>query len=121
MRPSTNSGILLEFELAEGEQKVLDIDTTNMQKNRQGILLAIVLDEYGIPTIEADVQLEGNDNIDPIIASVPGFYFAAEPGTYTLHTKLGGYKEVSQSVTAKKWDLQTMKRPPDPVFVRLEK
>ncbi len=118
---STNSGILLEFELAEGEQKVLDIDTTNMQKNRQGILLAIVLDEYGIPTIEADVQLEGNDNIDPIIASVPGFYFAAEPGTYTLHTKLGGYKEVSQSVTAKKWDLQTMKRPPDPVFVRLEK
>jgi hypothetical protein len=119
---SMDSGTLLDVELAEGEQKVLDIDTTNMQKSRQSTILAVVLDESGIPTIEADVRLEGNGDIyKPIIASIPGYYFAAEPGIYTLRVKLAGYKEVSQPITVKKWDIQTMKRPPDPIFVRLEK
>jgi protocatechuate 3,4-dioxygenase beta subunit len=119
---SINSRPLLEFELAEGEQKELDIDTTNLRKNQDGILHVFLLDEYGTPVTGADIRLEGNGNtIEAITDSTPGFYFTAEPGTYTLMAKIAGYKEIKQPVAVKMWDYQAMKRPPDPVFVRLEK
>jgi len=119
---STDSRPLLEFELAEGDQKELDIDTTNLRKNRDSVLHVFLLDEYGTPVTGADVRLEGNGNtIEPITDSTPGFYFAAEPGTYTLHVKFAGYKKAIQPVEIKNWDFQTMKRPPDPLLVWLEK
>jgi hypothetical protein len=119
---STNSRTLLEFELAESEQKVLDIDTTNLPKNQDGILHVFLLDKYGTPVTGADIRLEGNGNtIEPITDSTPGFYFAAEPGKYTLHAKFAGYRETIQPVEIKNWGFQTMKRPPDPLLVWLEK
>jgi hypothetical protein len=119
---STTSKTLLEFEMAEGEQKELDMDTTNLRKSQDGILHVFVLDEYGMPVTGADIRLEGNGNtIEPITDSTPGFYFTAEPGKYTLYAKYAGYKETIQPAEVKNWDSQTMKRPPDPVFIRLEK
>jgi hypothetical protein len=119
---STSSKTLLEFELAEGAQKVLDIDTTTLRKNQDGILHVFLIDEYGTPITGADIRLEENGNtIEPVTDSTPGFYFTAEPGTYTLTAKIAGYKEIKQPVAVKIWDYQEMKCPPDPVFVRLEK
>jgi hypothetical protein len=119
---SINSRPLLEFELAEDKQKELDIDITNLRKNQDGILHVFLLDEYETPVTGADIRLEGNGTtIEPITDSTPGFYFAAEPGTYILTAEIAGYKEIKQPVAVKMWDYQVMKRPPDPLFVRLEK
>jgi hypothetical protein len=118
----TNSETLLEFELAEGEQKVLDIDAVNMQRNRKSVLYVFALNEYGVPMTTGDIRLEGNQTvIEPIILGAPSFFFMAEPGKYTLHAKFAGYREAIQPVEIKNWDFQTMKRPPDPLLVWLEK
>ncbi|MGD1043157.1 MAG: hypothetical protein ABR913_08880 [Sedimentisphaerales bacterium] len=118
----TNSETLLEFELAEGEQKVLDIDAVNMQRNRKGVLYVFALNEYGVPMTTGDIRLEENQTvIEPIILGAPSFFFMAEPGKYTLHAKFAGYREAIQPVEIKNWDFQTMKRPPDPVLLWLEK
>jgi hypothetical protein len=117
-----NRGKVLTFELAQGEQKVLDIDTSNMQKTRTGFLQVFVLDEYGIPITTADVYLEGNkDTIKPIFASAPAFHFNTDPGPYTLMIKTSGYREIKQPVEVKIWDFQTTKRKPDPLLIWLEK
>ncbi len=116
-----NSETLLDFELTEGEQKVRDIDAVNLRRNHNGVLYVFALNEYGVPMTTGDIRLKGNQTeIEPVILGAPSFFFMAEPGKYTVHAKFAGYRETIQPVEIKNPDLQT-KRPPDTVFVRLER
>ncbi len=115
-----DSATLLEFELAEGEQKVLDIDGPDKPPYKMSALQVIVLDENGAPITGADARLRGgNDIIKPVEHIGGGFFFFTEPGTYTLQAGFPGYKTAEQQVRLE--DLNTMKSRPKPVLVRLEK
>ncbi len=117
-----DSAALLEFELAEGEQKVLDIDVPSTPASQIGSLQVMVLDENGVPITGADVQLEGDAGvIEPMASFGQGFYFIAKPGPYTLHAKFAGYKKARQQVSIEILDLQKIKHAPNPVLLRLEK
>ncbi|GAI11032.1 unnamed protein product, partial [marine sediment metagenome] len=95
-----DKGALLEFELAEGEQKNLDIDVPDIPKIEIGSLQVIVVDENGVLLTGVNVWLEGSTGpIEPIVNSGQGVYFVAKPGKYTLHASFTGYKEVRQAVS----------------------
>jgi len=117
-----DEGVLLEFELAEGEQKNLDIDVPDTPKTEIGSLQVMVVDENGAPMTTVKVWLQGSTGpIEPIINSGQGVYFVAEPGKYTLHASFTGYKEVRQAVSVETFDLKKKTRQPSPVLLRLEK
>jgi hypothetical protein len=117
-----DSAALLEFELADDEQKTLDIDVPDAPPYRMGSLQVIVLDENGAPIPGPDIRLLGkNSAIEPIANSGQGIYFIAEPGTYTMQTSFPGYKTAEQQVSVETWDLLKIKQPPKPILVRLEK
>ncbi len=116
-----NNTAILEFELKEGEQKILDIDIPETPHNQVGGLQVVVLDENGALLTGAKAWLQNGASIVEPVADIGGFYFVTEPQKYTLHAKFTGYKELTQQVQIEILDLKTTKRPPEPVFVRLEK
>jgi len=116
-----DKGALLEFELAEGEQKNLDIDVPDIPKTEMGSLQVMVVDENGVPLTAVNVWLQGSTGlIEPIINSDQGVYFVAKPGKYTLQASFTGYKEVRQAVSVETFDLKKM-RQSSPVLLRLDK
>jgi len=116
-----DKGALLEFELAEGEQKNLDIDVPDIPKTEMGSLQVMVVDENGVPLTAVNVWLQGSTGlIEPIINSDQGVYFVAKPGKYTLQASFTGYKEVRQAVSVETFDLKKMRRS-SPVLLRLDK
>ncbi|MGB7582008.1 MAG: carboxypeptidase regulatory-like domain-containing protein [Sedimentisphaerales bacterium] len=114
-------GALLEFELKEGEQKTFDIDIPETLPHQMGGLQVIVIDENGALLTGAKAWLQNGASIVEPVADIGGFYFVTEPQKYELHAKFTGYKESKQQVKIENLDLKTTKRPPEPVFVRLEK
>jgi hypothetical protein len=118
-----DSAALLEFELAEGEQKVLDINIPdNPFKKQTGTLQVIVLDENGALIPGAEVRLlSGESVIEPMIDSSQGIYFMAEQGAYTLKVNFPGYKAVTQQVSIEKFDQKNIQALRKPVLVRLER
>jgi uncharacterized GH25 family protein len=116
-----NNTAILEFELKEGEQKVLDINIPETPRNLMGGLQVIVLDENGILLTGGKVWLQSSTGIIEPVADIGGLYFVTEPQKYTLHAKFAGYKESKQQVEIENRTTKTIKSPPEPVFVRLEK
>jgi len=116
-----NNTAILEFELKEGERKVLDINIPETPRNLTGGLQVIVLDENGILLTGGKVWLQSSTGIIEPVADIGGLYFVTEPQKYILHTKLAGYKESKQQVEIENRAAKTIKSPPEPVFVRLEK
>ncbi|MFH1372095.1 MAG: carboxypeptidase-like regulatory domain-containing protein, partial [Planctomycetota bacterium] len=117
-----DSAALLEFELAEDEQKILDIDIPETPSYQMGSLQVLVLDENGVPLTGAKAWLQSSSGtIEPISNIGGGFYFFTEPGTYTLQAGFPGYKTAEQQVTVEDWALLKIKQRPKPVLVRLEK
>jgi 5-hydroxyisourate hydrolase-like protein (transthyretin family) len=116
-----NNTAILEFELKEGEQKVLDIDIPETLHNQKGGLQVIVLDENGALLTGAKAWLQNGASIVEPVADIGGFYFVTEPQKYELHAKFTGYEESKQQVKIENLDIKTTKAPPEPVFVRLEK
>jgi hypothetical protein len=117
-----DSGALLEFELADGEQKILDVNVPDIPKNQISSLQAIVLDENGVPIPGVDVRLQGDKGvIEPVGDSSMGIYFITEPGTYTLQASFPGYKPVEQQVSVKSFNEQDKLSGRKPIIVRLER
>ncbi|MGA2092763.1 MAG: hypothetical protein ABSH16_05065 [Sedimentisphaerales bacterium] len=119
----TESEALLEFDLADGEQKVLDInvpdDTLKNQNDSQWIT---VLDENGALMPGAEVHLlDGTGEIEPWINSGEYISFKAGEGTYTLQVSFPGYKTETKQVTIEKFDPNNMQARRKPFIVRLEK
>jgi hypothetical protein len=117
-----DSAALLEFELADGEQKTLDINVPDSPKNQSNPLLVLVLDENGTPLLGTKARLlSGKSVIEPIVNSSQGIYFTAEQGTYTLQVDFPGYKTVSQQVSIERFDPKNRQAFRKPVLVRLER
>jgi len=119
-----DSAAILEFDLADGEQKVLDINVPDDPlKNKQtGVLLVMALDENGASLLGADVHLLGGESvIKPMIDSSQGIYFMAEQGAYTLQVDFHGYKTVTHQVSIERFDPKNRQVFRKPVLVRLER
>ena len=118
-----DSAALLEFDLADGEQKVLDVNVPDSPKNQSGPLRVMVLDENGSPLLGAGVRLlDGEGVIEPIVVdSSQGIYFMAEQGTYTLQVNFPGYKAATQQVSIERFDPKNIQALRKPVLVRLER
>jgi len=117
-----DSGALLEFELADGEQKVLDVNVPDIPKNQISSLQAIVLDENGVPLPGAKARLQSKSGvIEPVGDSSMGIYFIAEPGAYTLQASFPGYKPAEQQVSVKGFNEQDTRSGRKPIIVRLER
>ena len=117
-----DSEALLEFDLADGEQKVLDVNIPDSPKNQSSPLLVMVLDENGSLLQGAEVRLlGGGDVIEPIIDSSQGIYFMAEQGAYTLQVNFQGYKAATQQVSIERFDQKNIQALRKPVLVRLER
>jgi len=118
-----DSAALLEFELADGEQKVLDVNIPdNPLKKQTGALQVIVLDENGslIPGVEVHL-LGGEGMIEPITNSGGRIYFMAEQGAYTLQVNFPGYKAITQQVSIERFDQKNIQALRRPFLVRLER
>jgi thiol-disulfide isomerase/thioredoxin/protocatechuate 3,4-dioxygenase beta subunit len=119
-----DSDALIEFELAEGQTKELDINVPdNLLKNKQtGSLQVVVLDENGSLIPGAEVHLLGGaGEIKPMVNYGEMIYFMAEQGAYTLKVSFPGYKEVTQQVSIQKFDPKNIQALRKPFVVRLEK
>jgi uncharacterized GH25 family protein len=117
-----DSAALLEFDLADGEQKILDINVPDSPKNQSSPLLVLVLDENGAPLLGAEVRLLGGESvIEPIVDSSQGIYFMAEQGAYTLQVNFPGYKAVTQQVSVARFDPKNIQAFRKPILVRLER
>jgi hypothetical protein len=117
-----DSAALLEFDLADGEQKILDINVPDSPKNQSGPLLVLVLDENGVPLLGTKARLLGGENvIEPIVDSSQGIYFTAEKGTYKLQVDFPGYKAATQQVSIERFDPKNIQALRKLVLVRLER
>jgi hypothetical protein len=117
-----DSKALLEFDMADGEQKVLDINVPDTPENQSNPLLVVVLDENGALLLGAKARLlSGEKLIEPVTDSGLWIYFTAEEGTYTLQVDFSGYKPVTQQVSIKKFDPKNIQSLRKPVLVRLER
>ncbi len=91
---------LMEFTLREGEDKVINVDTSAEPKSQMGFLVVLVVDEKVAPRNDVHAWLEGPQGaVEPLEWSVSGHCFAAAPGTYTLHVEAAGYKPIRTSIT----------------------
>jgi hypothetical protein len=116
-----DSEAFIEFDLAEGETKDLDI-VADAPKNQMSPLLILVLDENGVPLLGAKARLlSGVNAIEPIIDSRQGIYFMTEQGTYTLQVSFPGYKTATQQVSIEKFDPKNIQALRKPLIVRLER
>jgi hypothetical protein len=117
-----DSEALLEFDLADGETKDLDIVVPDAPKNQRSPLLILVLDENGVPLVGAEARLlSGVSAIEPIVDSSQGIYFMTEQGTYTLQVSFPGYKTATQQVSIEKFDPKNIQALRKPLIVRLER
>jgi hypothetical protein len=117
-----DTAALLEFDLAEGEQKILDINVPDGPKNQNSPLIVLALDENGAILLGAEARLLSNGSVvEPMIDSSQGIYFMAEQGTYTLQVNFPGYKAATQQVSVTKFDPKNIQALRKPVLVRLER
>ncbi|MDD5459998.1 MAG: carboxypeptidase-like regulatory domain-containing protein, partial [Phycisphaerae bacterium] len=111
-----------EFELDDGEQKILDINIPdNSLKEKTGTLSLMVLDENGAPIPGVEASLLGDEGlIEPAFNFDGTIYFTAEEGTYTLQMNFPGYKTLTQQVSIEEFD-RNNKELRKPIFIRLER
>jgi RNA polymerase sigma factor (sigma-70 family) len=90
---------LLEFTLGEGESKRIDVQP-NTRLDEMGFLVALVVDEKGLPRNDVRAWLEGpHGTVEPLERSLSGYCFTAVPGKYTLHVQAAGYRPSGTEVT----------------------
>lgn len=118
-----DSDALLEFDLAGGEQKTIDVNVSDTPlKKETGSLQVMVLDENGALTSGARVSLQGSAGIvEPAVNSGEMVYFMTEQGTYTLQVSFPGYKTVTQQVSIERFDQKNIQALRKPFLVRLER
>ncbi len=91
---------LMEFTLGEGEDNVIDVDTSGESGDPMGFLLVLVVDEKAVPRNDVHAWLEGpHGTVEPLEWSVSGYCFAAAPGQYTLRVEAAGYRPVRTRIT----------------------
>jgi len=116
------SGAILELELADGQHKDIEIDTSNYSPQEIATLSCIVLDENGVPITNAKTRLEDDfgEVIEPMTITSRGQYFITKPGKYMLYASCSGFKNVTREVELTALNLHTVQGRPLPLLIRLE-
>ncbi|MHC4745324.1 MAG: MSCRAMM family protein, partial [Planctomycetota bacterium] len=92
---------LLEFSLAEGESKALDLDTSDwLAPDGVSRLLVQAVDRVsGIPLTAARIWLSRSDRIFEVDANWnKGSMFDVPPGDYVLHAECIGYQQAEKAI-----------------------
>ena len=90
---------LAQFHLADGENKILDIDTWKWSGANQGLLSVQVVSTLGRPLNAAAVWLEGSfGRIDPLIKTDREQVLIAPAGPATLHVSQPGFQSQQRQV-----------------------
>ncbi len=118
-----NSGQVLEFDLAEGQNLTLDVDAGSLLLGQAAYLYVIVVAEDGVPLSDVKLWLEGPaEHLAPARETKPGFLFvAAGPGQYTVRAVGPGYKETARTVTLETRPLEAVSITDSTLILRLEK
>jgi len=117
-----DNAALLEFDLLEGEDKSVEINTAEFSKMPLGWLTTQIVGPDGAPITGADVWLESHaDVVEPLMNSTQGQSFIAEPGEYTLCASYPGYRKAIQQVLVRNRDLQAIQVKQSPVVMSLER
>jgi protocatechuate 3,4-dioxygenase beta subunit len=94
-----NNAPLVEFRLAEGESKTLDLDTSEWSLWQMGTFAVQVVDSNGIPLTAAEIWLTGlGGSVVPVTSSSEGHSFVVQSGEYVLHAQCAGYQEAAKTV-----------------------
>jgi protocatechuate 3,4-dioxygenase beta subunit len=97
---------LMEFDLADGQVKVIDFDLSACIPTKVGLLVIQVIDENGCRRSDARVAVVDSNNVARPLKSIEGSdVLAAEPDTYTISVDVPGYRPANQDVTLKPYDL----------------
>ncbi|MBP8302568.1 MAG: carboxypeptidase regulatory-like domain-containing protein [Phycisphaerae bacterium] len=113
---------LLTINLAEGQAKRIDIDTSQWTSAPVGLLFVQVVAPDGIPSTTSRAWLEGlGKRIEPVQGLSEGHTFAAQPGLYMLHVTQPGLVPHRGSVEVLPADLSRggLQYKRSPVLVRL--
>ncbi|MBL7154827.1 MAG: carboxypeptidase regulatory-like domain-containing protein [Phycisphaerae bacterium] len=91
---------LVEFGLAEGESKTLDLDPVDWPVQGRGRLIVQAVDSgNGIPLTAARMWLSRSGEIfEAPTTSSQGHVFDVPPGDYVLHAECIGYQEAEKAV-----------------------
>ena len=90
---------LMEFTLGEGEDKRIDV-RPNAKLDEMGFLVALIVDEKGLPRNDARVWLDGPQGmVESPERRLSGYSFTAPPGKYTLRVEAAGYKPSRTELT----------------------
>lgn len=91
-----------EFELGDGETRMLDLDLSATPKREVALLIVRIINEAGTPQSEARVTLDGPlGTIEPVQSTPLGRNFLSVPGDHVLHIEAPGCKPVHRAVTLK--------------------
>ncbi len=108
---------LLEFSVAAGETKVLDLDLSGMPGDRTAYLVVQAVDDTGRMCSDAHMRLVGAaGSVPPWNRMDDACAFMATAGEHWLHIEAAGYRSVRRKVT-----LETGDGTNQPVIVRLER
>ena len=90
---------LAQFHLAEGENKIVDIDAWKWSVANQGLLSVQVISTLGRPVNDATVWLEGPfGRVDPLIKTDREQVLIAPAGPATLHVSQPGFQSQQRQV-----------------------
>ena len=113
---------LLEFDLSEGQNKTIDIDTSDWAQLNKASLHTRVLGTNGVPIIGAQVWLKrGGLEIEPLTAVGNGQFFIADPGEHSLHAYYPGHKETSRKIQLESSDISSVRKEDEAVIIRLQR
>jgi len=114
--------VIAEFELSEGQEKIIELDTSGLQTSKRSVLHVQIVDDNGIPFGSAEVWLESDgQEIEPYMNSDYGIFFAGAQGEYILHAVYPGYKETTKKVWLEPDDITSIRNEETTVVIRLEK
>jgi hypothetical protein len=109
----------VEFELLQGQSKVINLDVTREAQQGVAYLMVQVFDESNRLRGDVRIWLEGRSlRIQPWRSAEQGHIFLTVPGEYVLHVTRQGYKDVARQLILKRADPAVGK--PETSLVRLD-
>ncbi len=111
---------LLAFNIAEGDDKIADLDMSGWSAMGRAPLHTQVVSDAGIPVSGAQVWLEGGGaEADPVRNNSEGQFFVTEPGEYVIHADYPGLGRASRTVVLLADDISARRRAETTIILRL--
>lgn len=111
---------LAEFSLRDDEEKILDLDLSEVQDAHKGFVLVQVVDEAGLPCDNAQIRLDGpHGPVGLVYSEEAGQGFLTMPGPHTLYVQAAGCRPVVRRLNVRLFDPNLAR--PQTVLVCLER